>query len=91
MDIRKTAHLARIALSDEEADRYGKQLDQILDYVRQLEELDVDHIEPTAHAMPVYDVMREDTATCTSLDREAVLANAPATAQDQIKMPKVVD
>jgi len=91
MDVRYSANLARIALTDEEAERYEKQLDQVLHYVEQLSAVDVEGIEPTAHATPVFDVIREDAAHGRSFSAEEALANAPAVAQDQFKMPKVVE
>lgn len=91
MNVRDVAKLARIDLTDEEAARYQKQMDEILAYVEQLEQIDVEGVEPTAHAGAVFDVVREDVVTETSLPREAVLGNAPAVALDQIKMPKVID
>lgn len=90
MKIRDVAHLARIALSDEEAARYQAQVDQILHYVEQLNAIDVEGIEPTAHAGAVFDVVREDVAR-ESLSQEAALYNAPAKAHDQFRMPKVVE
>jgi len=91
MHVPKVAHLARLALTDEEADRYGSQLEHILEHIEKLNELDLDGIEPTAHAMPLHDVYRDDVAHESCLEQEEVLANAPAQAHDQIKMPKVVD
>lgn len=92
MDIRKVAHLARIHLNDEEADTFQGQVDQILHYVEQLNQIDVEGIEPTAHAGAVFDVIREDVAIPEhQLSQEEALRNAPSSAHDQIKMPKVVD
>ncbi|MEO0413580.1 MAG: Asp-tRNA(Asn)/Glu-tRNA(Gln) amidotransferase subunit GatC [Verrucomicrobiota bacterium] len=92
MDIRKTADLARLELTDAQVEEYGGQLDKILEYVEQLGALDVDGIEPTAHAAPVFDVVREDIAhEDRCLTQEEVLGNAPATAHQQIKMPKVIE
>jgi aspartyl-tRNA(Asn)/glutamyl-tRNA(Gln) amidotransferase subunit C len=92
MNVRDVAHLARIRLTDEEATEYQSQLDQILQYVEQLSQIDVDGIEATAHAEDIFDVIREDAAIAThQLSQEDVLANAPETAHDQIKMPKVVE
>jgi len=91
MDIRKVAHLARIELTDTEAEEYQGQMDHILKYVEQLNAIDVEGIEPTAHAAPVFDVIREDKSDGPGLSQEAVLSNAPATAHDQIKMPKVIE
>ena len=91
MNIREIAHLARIELSDEEATRYQEQVEQILHYVEQLNLIDIDGIEPTAHAGAVFDIVREDRASGSSLSQEAALANAPAVSHDQFRMPKVVE
>lgn len=91
MDVRKVAHLARIGLTEEEAATYQAQMDKIVGYVEQLNSIDVEGIEPTAHASPVFDVVREDKSRGPGLTQEQVLSNAPAVAHDQIKMPKVVE
>ena len=89
IDVRYVAKLARLELTDEECATFQPQLDAILSYAEKLSELDVEGIDPTAHAVPVYDVMREDTPG-SSLPVEAVLANAPEQAQGQIRVPKVI-
>lgn len=81
LNVRYVADLARLDLSDEEAARYGGQLDAVLDYIGQLNELDVTGIEPTAHAAPRFNVLREDVPGPT-LDRRLVIANAPEQAED---------
>jgi len=91
MDIRKVASLARLELTDEEAERYQSQVGQILKYVEQLNRIDVDGIEPTSHAAALFDVVREDVATGGGLTCEEALANAPAVARDQFRLPKVVE
>ncbi len=91
MDIKKIANLARLEITDDEASRYEQQLEQILAHVAQLEKVDIEGIEPTAHAMPVFDVVREDVTHGESFTQEEALANAPAVAQGQFKMPKVVE
>ncbi|MDF1860036.1 MAG: Asp-tRNA(Asn)/Glu-tRNA(Gln) amidotransferase subunit GatC [Verrucomicrobiales bacterium] len=92
MNVRDVAHLARIRLTDEEVSEYQVQMDEILKYVEQLNQIDVEGIEPTAHAEDVFNVIREDKAIAThQLSQEAVLRNAPDSAHDQIKMPKVVE
>lgn len=91
MNVLDVAKLARIDLTDEEAARYQEQMEKILGYVEQLNQIDVEGIEPTAHAAAVFDVIREDAITGTSIDRKKVLENAPDTALDQIKMPKVIE
>ncbi|GAA5477408.1 Asp-tRNA(Asn)/Glu-tRNA(Gln) amidotransferase subunit GatC [Haloferula helveola] len=89
IDVRYVAGLARLELSDAECATFQPQLDAILEYAESLSKLDVEGIEPTAHPVPVYDVMREDVPD-TSLPVEAVLANAPEQAQQQIRVPKVI-
>lgn len=91
MNIRQVASLARLELSDEEAERYQVQVEQILHYVEQLNKIDVSGIEPTSHAAAVFDVVREDVAGPGGLTREEALSNAPAVSQDQFRLPKVVE
>lgn len=91
MNIRQVASLARLELSDEEAVRFQSQVDQILRYVEQLEAIDVSGIEPTAHAAPVFDVLREDIAREGGLSLEEALGNAPSVSHEQFRLPKVVD
>lgn len=92
MNVRDVARLARIRLTEEEVTEYQGQMDQILHYVEQLNGIDVEGIEPTAHAEDVFNVIREDKAIGThQLSQEAALRNAPDTAHDQIRMPKVVE
>ncbi len=91
MDIPHIANLARIELTDDETARFDAQLGQILAYIEKLQEIDVSDIEPTAHAYPVFDVVREDIAHDRSLTAEEALSNAPAQAHKQFKVPKVMD
>ncbi len=90
IDVRHVADLARLNLTEEEAELFGRQLDQVLDYVSQLEEAEVAHVEPTAHAVPVQDVLREDEPCC-GLDRDVILANAPAVRGKQFVVPRMVE
>ncbi|MCU0858370.1 MAG: Asp-tRNA(Asn)/Glu-tRNA(Gln) amidotransferase subunit GatC [Pontiellaceae bacterium] len=90
MDVSYIAHLARIHITEEETALFQGQLDQVLTYVEQLGELDVSNVEPTAHAMARVNVLRDD-APCISLDRDAVIANAPASRDGQILVPKIMD
>jgi len=90
IDIRYVANLARIDLSDDECQTFQGQLDAILGYIEKLNDVDVTDIEPTAHATPVFDRLREDTPR-HGLDQSAFLANAPDSALGQIRVPKVVD
>ena len=89
IDVRYVANLARLELNDEEVATFQPQLEAILQHVVALSKLDVTGIEPTAHAAPVFDRMRDDQPH-QSLDPAAVLQNAPDQAQGQIRVPKVV-
>lgn len=90
IDVRYVAHLARLHLTDEEVSRFTDQLGQVLEYVRQLDALDVEGVEPTAHAVPVYNVMRPDEER-PGLDRETALANAPKVRDHQFVVPRIID
>lgn len=90
IDVRYVANLCRLDLSEAEASRYQAQLQQVLDYMGQIDALEVAGIEPTAHAAPVFDVWREDEVQ-SGLSREDVLANAPQEIQSQFAITKVVE
>ncbi|MCC7299914.1 MAG: Asp-tRNA(Asn)/Glu-tRNA(Gln) amidotransferase subunit GatC [Verrucomicrobia bacterium] len=90
MDVSYVAHLARIHLADGEAELFQGQLDQVLTYVEQLGELDLSSVEPTAHAMALVNVFRNDTPR-PSLEHDAVIANAPAAREGQILVPKIME
>jgi len=89
IDVNKVANLARLNLTEEESVTFQRQIEDILGYINKLEELDIDDIEPTAHAAPVFDRIREDV-TKPSLDRDAFLNIAPSVSNDQLKVPKVI-
>jgi aspartyl-tRNA(Asn)/glutamyl-tRNA(Gln) amidotransferase subunit C len=90
IDVRYVAHLARMHLSDAEAELFQGQLDEILDQVRTLSELDVEHVEPTAHAVPVHNVFREDRVSA-SLDHGEVMDNAPQARNGLFIVPKILE
>lgn len=91
VDVRYVAELARIALTDDEAERFQNELDDIVAYVALLDRLDLDDIEPTAHAAARLNVMRRDAVTDT-LSREWVIDNAPGAVDDcYVRVPPVFD
>ena len=90
IDVDYVAHLARLDLSPEEVENFSGQLASILDYVHKLDRLDVDGIEPMAHASPVFDVMREDESRPGSGSGSA-LANAPDKSAGQFRVTRVVE
>ncbi len=84
------AELAKLALTDEEIDTYAGQLSAILEYAERLNRLDTSAIPPTASVLPLHSVLRPDVAT-PSLPTETALANAPDAAQNQFRVPAVLD
>lgn len=89
-DIKYVAELARIQLTPEEGEQFQKQLNTILESVKKLQDLNLEKIEPTAHAFPVYNIWRSDEEK-DSLSVESALKNAPNHSNDLILMPKIVD
>jgi aspartyl-tRNA(Asn)/glutamyl-tRNA(Gln) amidotransferase subunit C len=89
-DVKYVAHLARIALTPEEEEKFGAQLTHILGYIDKLGQLDVTDIEPTAHAVPMVNVFRPDEIR-PSLSNEEALRNAPAKANGLFMTPKIVE
>ncbi|MBE2282765.1 MAG: Asp-tRNA(Asn)/Glu-tRNA(Gln) amidotransferase subunit GatC [Prosthecobacter sp.] len=90
IDINHVARLARLTLTEDEAARYAAQIDGILSYIDTLTRYDLGSVEPTAHAMPVYDVIRADEAR-PGLAQEQALSNAPKRSADQFQIPKVIE
>ena len=88
--VRHIGVLARLTLTDDEVTRFSHQLSDILAYVDKLGELDTTDVEPTAHALPLANVFREDVPG-TPLGSEAALANAPQRQGPFFAVPKVLD
>jgi aspartyl-tRNA(Asn)/glutamyl-tRNA(Gln) amidotransferase subunit C len=88
--VENVAKLARLQLTPEELDRYGRQLGAILDYIAKLEKLDVQGLEPLAHAVDTDNVFREDVPR-PSLSRDAALQNAPEKTGDFFVVPKIIE
>jgi aspartyl/glutamyl-tRNA(Asn/Gln) amidotransferase, C subunit len=90
LDVGYVARLARLNLSGEETQLFQKQLSDVLHYAGKLKEIDVSGIEPTAHAVAVFNVFREDEPRPCFTAEEA-LANAPRKANNLFIVPKVVE
>ena len=90
MDVRYVANLARRNLTEAEVAQFQGQLDHIVEHFNQLRSLDVDGVEPMAHATVIQNVFRED-AERPSLGRETVLKNAPEHSADLIMVPTIVE
>ena len=88
-DVAHVARLARLDLDDEELDRFTGQLAAVLDHARDVEALDVDGVPPTAHPFPLRNVLRDDELR-PSLDRDELLAQAPAVDGGRFAVPPVL-
>lgn len=86
----RVAVLARLSLSDDEADRLAGELDSFLGYVETLEELDTSEIVPTSHPIPLATPMRDDVAE-PAIDPEVAVSNAPEAAASAFVVPRVID
>ena len=90
LDVRYTAQLARIHLSDEEIATFQSQLDQVIQYIEKLKQIDVSGVEPTAHAIPVFNVFRTDVPR-DWFDAATALSNAPRQSNGLFSVTKVVE
>ena len=88
--IQQVALLARLRLEGEALARFTAQLDDILEYARQLQAVPTDGIDPTSHVLPLSNVLRKDEAK-PSLPSDAVVAIAPAKQPPFVKVPKVIE
>lgn len=88
--VKHVANLARLAITEEEAQEFAKNLDAIITYAEQLNEVDTENIEPTSHVLDMKNVMREDVPA-KGLPREEVLKNAPEHENGQIKVPSIIE
>jgi aspartyl-tRNA(Asn)/glutamyl-tRNA(Gln) amidotransferase subunit C len=89
-DVRYTAQLARLNLSEDEISRFQAQLSQVLEYVEKLKRVDVEGVEPTAHTYPAFNVFRPDESR-DWFDAKQALANAPHEANDLFIVTKVLE
>lgn len=89
-DVEHVAKLARLNLTEEQTEKFSKQLGDILEYVEQLNEVDTQGIEPMAHSVPIYNVMREDEVV-QDLTRDEILSNAPLEEDGYFVVPKIGD
>lgn len=89
-DVKYAAMLSKIAITDEQAQRLQHELDTIIGYVKQLDELNTEGIEPTYQVTGLKNVMRDDQLIDYGVSRELLLQNAPHQQANQIKVPKVL-
>ena len=89
-DVEHVARLARLALTDDEVDRLTGELAAVLAHAADVAALDLDGVPPTAHPLPLRNVLRADTVR-PSLDRDEVLAAAPAAEDGGFRVPRILD
>ena len=89
-EIEHLAVLSNFSLSEEEKDSLGTDLQNIIKYISQLDELDTEGVEPTYQVFEMENVWRPDVITEQDADREQLLNLAPENDQNQIKVPKVL-
>jgi aspartyl-tRNA(Asn)/glutamyl-tRNA(Gln) amidotransferase subunit C len=90
MDIDYVSNLTRIELTPEEKEKFQGQLGDVIKYFEKLQEVDVEGVEPTAHAFPRFNVWDEDESK-KGLPSEKALMNAPKSRNEQVVVPKVVE
>jgi aspartyl-tRNA(Asn)/glutamyl-tRNA(Gln) amidotransferase subunit C len=90
IDVTYVARLARLNLTADELAEFQSQLGQILDYVQAIRGVDVTGVEPTAHAIHVQNMFREDV-TADGLAMDAILSNAPQHSDNQFLVPRIVE
>ena len=89
-DIKHLAELSEFSLSDKEIDSLHGDLQGIIGYISQLDELDTSNVEPTYQVFEMENVWREDEILPQEADREALLALTKESKDNQIKVPKVL-
>jgi aspartyl-tRNA(Asn)/glutamyl-tRNA(Gln) amidotransferase subunit C len=87
--VRYIAHLARLELSEEEEEKFTRQLGEILAWVDKLKELDTSKVPFTSHVLPLTNVFREDELKESLSEKEALL-NAPQKKRSHFQVPKVI-
>jgi aspartyl-tRNA(Asn)/glutamyl-tRNA(Gln) amidotransferase subunit C len=83
------ARLARLAVTDVELETFTTQLGAVLDHAADIEKLDTADVPPTAHPLPLENVLRADEVE-PSLDRDEVLGQAPSAEDDRFRVPRIL-
>ncbi|MBM7604810.1 Asp-tRNA(Asn)/Glu-tRNA(Gln) amidotransferase subunit GatC [Metabacillus litoralis] len=88
--VKHVANLARLAITDDEAVLLTQQLDAIITFAEQLNEVDTENVKPTSHVLDMKNIMREDIPK-KGLDNEEVVKNAPDHADGYIRVPSILE
>jgi aspartyl-tRNA(Asn)/glutamyl-tRNA(Gln) amidotransferase subunit C len=89
-DVLKLAHLARLTITDEEVEKYRLELSEILHYVEQLQNADVEGLEPTSQVTGLKNVMREDEIADYGVTPDDLLATSPRTEGRHVKVNRMI-
>ena len=88
-DAAHVARLARLDLTPDELERFTGQLGAVLEHAADIAALDIGDVPPTAHPLPLVNVLRDDEVR-PGLDRDEVLAQAPATEDGRFRVPRIL-
>jgi aspartyl-tRNA(Asn)/glutamyl-tRNA(Gln) amidotransferase subunit C len=88
--VKHVAHLARLAVTEEEVEQLTKDLADIIEYAELLNELDTDNVEPTTHVLEMKNVMRKDEAK-QWISQEEALKNAPDKKDGLFRVPSILE
>jgi len=89
-EVKHVAHLARLAITEDEAEKFASQLAAITTFAEQLNELDTTNVIPTTHVLPLVNVMRVDKSV-PGLDRDKMMKNVREQEAGQVKVPSILD
>lgn len=89
-EVKHIAKLARLEFSEQELEKYTKDLSNIVDFSNTLSEVNIEGVEPTAYILDIKNVFRKDENT-KSYDRQEILKNAPDSEAGCISVPKTVE
>lgn len=89
-DVEKIADLARLYITEEEKEKYTRQLNVVLEYMEQLNKVDTSNVEPLSHPFELTNVFRDDEVQ-SSLSVDEALKNAPEKSGNYFKVPKVIN
>ena len=88
IDTQKIAKLARLKLTETEREKLDGYLEQVIDYIDQLNQLDTSNVQPTSHVLPVHNVFRDDEISkAKNMD---CLAGAPSSNKGHYEVPKII-
>ncbi|RPF50670.1 Asp-tRNA(Asn)/Glu-tRNA(Gln) amidotransferase subunit GatC [Aquisalibacillus elongatus] len=88
--VKHVANLARLSITEDEAEKYSEQLSAIIDFSEQLNELDTTDVEPTTHVLDMKNVLRKDEPK-DWITKEEALKNAPDKENGQFRVPSILE